>query len=90
MLPRVERSRKVAELSGWRVSNHEIDLATSSSSLETSFWVVLVVVTSTADDVLLLVLSLKTYSDMSYFRPQMQKRIEPKNNNFILGKDYKC
>ena len=88
MLPRVERSRKVAELSGWRVSNHEIDLATSSSSLETSFWVVLVVVTSTADDVLLLVLSLKTNSDMSYFRPQMQKRIEPKNNNFILGKDY--
>ena len=88
MLPRVERSRKVAELSGWRVSNHEIDLATSSSSLETSFWAVLVVVTSTADDVLLLVLSLKTNSDMSYFRPQMQKRIEPKNNNFILGKDY--
>ena len=74
----MERSRKVAELSGWRVSNHEIDLATSSSSLETSFWAVLVVVTSTADDVLLLVLSLKTNSDMSYFRPQMQKELNRK------------
>ena len=29
--------RKVAELSGWRVSNHEIDLATSSSLEERDF-----------------------------------------------------